>query len=206
MASVDADQTAIMTLLVDHLASLGHRNLLYVGPRPAGEARPGNHREVIFSRIASERGLRGEVYLHDAVSVPTDIYPVHQQEMICADFAGFLAQGSTRFTAIVCYNDMTAVSVCQVLLRRGLRIPQDISVAGIDNLDPTMQILPLTTVDTRLMDISQRAAQMVLDMVEGGEEIRKAYRRRHEVIQPRLIQRSSSGPAPGSGRLMNYLT
>lgn len=93
-------------------------------------------------------------------------------------------------TAIICVNDHMAVGVLRELHERGLRAPDDISVAGFDNIALSEHLCPsLTTVRIPQREIGQLAFEA---LVFGG-----ANHPRETVIEPELIVRESSGPAPG---------
>jgi len=196
LPSVFPDIEMGLAMLVNHLQTLGHRDLLYFGPtsKPGGD--PAARRGEIFQRLCAEQGLGATRCEFDAPAHHTDFNNWHRVEDQVAAFESFLAQRKTRFTAVVCYNDIHAVSACRVLERRGLTVPTDVSVTGIDNLDPSTMRPPLTSLDLRLSDLGLRAGRIVLDMVEGGERARRQYREHQEYIEPRFYVRESTGPAP----------
>lgn len=99
------------------------------------------------------------------------------------------------FTAIFCFNDIAAIGVIRAIYDAGLRVPQDISVVGFDDiLSAAYQRPSLTTVRQPLREMGNKGAQMLLDMIAnpGGETIAET------VMQPELIVRESTGPAKAS--------
>jgi LacI family transcriptional regulator len=71
-------------------------------------------------------------------------------------------------TAIFASNDMSATGIYKVALEKGLRIPEDLSVVGFDNLPESTFLNPqLTTVDQFIMDMGSMAVEMVVKLVNG---------------------------------------
>jgi len=198
LPSVYADLEVGVTMLVDHLQALGHRRLLYFGPKSHETTMRASRRERMFEQAVAERGLHGELCVFTAPAHHTDFNNWHRVEDQVAALESYLSQRPPAFTAVLCYNDIYAVSACRVLERRGLRVPADVSVTGIDNRDPSTMRPTLTSLDLRLTDLGLSAGQMVLDMVEGGEEARRKLRNDQRYIKPRLYARDSTAPPPGA--------
>jgi len=192
LPSVSYDAASLMVMPIDHLASLGHRRLLYFGP-DMGPNSP-DARDRVFETEMRRRGLTGSKCLYRPHRSDFDLYPLGDREQMISELETYFSQHPRDFTGVVCYNDRAAVACCRVLTRRGLRVPHDVSVTGVDNFDPTLQMIPLTTVDTRLLDLGYRAGQIVLEMVEGGKPVREKYRKTREIIQPKLVVRETTGP------------
>lgn len=163
---------------VEHLHSLGHRRLAFVGHHSA--LGPTSERETAFVDCVSS--------LKPAVQWLT---AVDRDGLDGGRNAArqLLDQGFEP-TAIVCVNDFTAVGVLRELRDRGLRIPHDVSVTGFDNIrladycDP-----PLTTVDIPRDEIGRLAFAA---LVPAGESEPPAGR--EIVIEPRLVLRRSTAP------------
>ena len=98
-----------------------------------------------------------------------------------------------RCDAVFVFNDHYAAGIYQHLLHRGLRVPRDIAVAGVDNLPQTMQPFPITTVDSGLEELGMRAAQLVLELHQNKPNF---YVK--EKITPTLVVRSSTLPTPAA--------
>ena len=75
------------------------------------------------------------------------------------------------FTAIFAANDQMAVGVRLGLYRRGLRVPEDVSLIGFDD-EPTTAYLtpPLTTVRQPAVELGQAAAQAIIDLINGSQQ------------------------------------
>jgi LacI family transcriptional regulator len=100
---------------------------------------------------------------------------------------------STReFTAIFCFNDIAAIGVIRAIGDAGLRVPEDISVIGFDDIISAAYQRPsLTTVRQPLRDMGYKGAQMLLDMIANPNS--KAPT--ETVIEPELIVRESTAAA-----------
>ena len=96
------------------------------------------------------------------------------------------------FTALFAYNDISAVGAIRAIKETGLRVPEDISVVGFDDIREAAYHLPsLTTVRQPLRKIGAIAAEALIDRIEG--------RNGHEadiLVDPELVVRESTGPAP----------
>jgi LacI family transcriptional regulator len=100
-----------------------------------------------------------------------------------------------RPSAVVCFNDKVAVGVMEVATARGLRVPEDLSVAGFDDIDVSRATTPrLTTVRQPLQEMGRTAVTMLMRQLDGH-----AHEALSMELGTRLIVRESTGPAPGSG-------
>jgi LacI family transcriptional regulator/LacI family repressor for deo operon, udp, cdd, tsx, nupC, and nupG len=97
-----------------------------------------------------------------------------------------------RATAITCYNDLVAIGLCRALREAGLRVPEDVSVVGFDDI-PLAEYLavPLTTIRVPKFRMGELAAEMLVRHVESKAVVpaQKAY------LDAELVVRRSTGPA-----------
>jgi LacI family transcriptional regulator len=90
---------------------------------------------------------------------------------------------------LFCYNDVIAIGVIAGALRRGIRIPEDLSVIGCGNLHYGSEIrVPLSTIDQRSATIGRRTAALILDLLKSEGKIKF----KDSIIQPRLVIRDST--------------
>lgn len=97
-----------------------------------------------------------------------------------------------RPTAVLCLFDGLALSVLEIAARLGLRVPEDLSVIGFDNIAPAAHVRPaLTTFDSDTLASARTLAQMLVTRLAQPETPFE-----HRLVPPRLILRQSHGPAP----------
>ena len=105
-----------------------------------------------------------------------------------------LLRNGASVTAVVCSNDLTAIGAMETIYERGLRIPEDISVVGYDNILLSAYTRPgLTTVNVPREKVASAA---FLSLLSRGQEGEFALTAEH-VFLPELVCRSSTAK-PGS--------
>jgi LacI family transcriptional regulator len=106
-------------------------------------------------------------------------------------FAQQLLARKKPFTALFAYNDISAIGAIRAFQEKGLRVPQDISVIGFDDIPGAAFHFPsLTTVRQPLVRMGQVAAQILLERIEGKRDYPAQV-----AIEPELIVRESTGEA-----------
>jgi LacI family transcriptional regulator len=166
---------------VQHLAALGHRDIAFVtGPLGLHSA---HSRLSAFYRAVRECGIEidpGRIVEGD-----------HTMEGGMAA-AEKLLTGTRLPTAVMCSNDMMAIGVLHKAYRNGLRVPDDLSVIGFDNIHITqMTIPPLTTIQMSCFELARAAVMALKAHVEGKPE-------REYSIDTKLVVRESTGFPRGS--------
>ena len=97
-------------------------------------------------------------------------------------------------TAVMCSNDMTAIGVLHKAYRAGLRVPDDLSIIGFDNIHITqMTIPPLTTIQMSCIDLAREAVTALRASLEGTDAPKRDY-----PIETRLVVRESTGYPRGT--------
>jgi LacI family transcriptional regulator/LacI family repressor for deo operon, udp, cdd, tsx, nupC, and nupG len=157
MHFVTVDDVKAAHMAVEHLLSLGHRRIGYVGStnRPkSDQSRLRGYQHALESAgIAIDSTLISEVAVED-----------HARRGE-ASLGLLLAAGAT---AIFCYNDTTAMGVLAACHQRGVMVPKCLSVIGFDDIDlAAYSVPPLTTVRQPRFELGQRAMQMLLDVLDG---------------------------------------
>ncbi len=169
-----------------HLLELGHRDIAFMKGQPNSSDSASRWAAIV--EVCAELGLRIRPEMvvqieHDLIT-PQLGYPYAKQ----------LIQQGLPFTALFAYNDLSAVGALWALREAGLRVPADVSVVGFDDVqmagysDP-----PLTTVRQPLEKMGYLAARSLIERIEEKAEYQPEL-----VIEPELIVRASSGPAPVS--------
>jgi DNA-binding LacI/PurR family transcriptional regulator len=167
--------------LVDYLAELGHREIVYVHP---ASMPPGSLRRRGYERAIKRRGLPSDI-----LSMPGDYTAGNYFEEAGSAAASSLLQRRKLPTAVVAPNDHAAVGLLHTLIRTGVRVPEDVSVAGFDDAPiARLSSVDLTSVrqDPELMGVS--AVEAAVRRVE-----RREVRPRETVVQTSLVVRSSTG-------------
>jgi LacI family transcriptional regulator, galactose operon repressor len=184
IASILPDFAGGMSQVVHHLHGLGHRRVGFFGMVENRASIMERHDS--FVKTSEELGIAVD---------PAAIYP-------CADNTRndsgeaikiFLnTPEAERPTALCCATDLMAVTVIKALHEHGIRVPEDVSVTGFDNVDISQVITPaLTTVSVPRHSMGQQAADKLIRMVSGDDD--------GEIIEvpTELVIRESTGPAPG---------
>lgn len=173
MHTVAVDQREGTRLAMNHLIELGHRSIMHVaGPLDWFDARV---REEAWRETLAAVGLPiAEPMVGDWTSDYG--YTVGRTH----DFDGV--------TAVFAANDQMALGLVHGLTERGIRVPEDISVVGFDDLPDAKHFLPpLTTVRQDFTALGALALQLIIAGIEGEEAVV------HDTIEPRLVVRSSTG-------------
>ena len=162
--ALDFDNFVGGRIATEHLILLGHRRIAFVMGDP-------KHPD------ASER-LRGYRAALEAASIdyePALVVPGEYNEVSGLLAVNRLLETQQQFTAIFAANDQMALGAALALHRRSLRVPEDISLVGFDDL-PTSQyaIPPLSTVRHPAYDIGRLAASAMLQLLGGDKPIEKA--------------------------------
>jgi DNA-binding LacI/PurR family transcriptional regulator len=178
--AVGVDQVAGARLATRHLLELGHRTVHHVsGPADSQEAR---------GRI---EGWRSELVVAGAPvpeCVPGDWTP-SAGHAAGRRLAARIRAGE-EVTAVFLANDQMALGLLAALHEEGLDVPGDISVVGFDDLPEAPYFTPpLTTVRQDFAELGRRGVQLVLARMKG-ENLHP------EAVQPALLVRASTGPAP----------
>ena len=106
--------------------------------------------------------------------------------------AGFgkLQALATRPTAVLCSNDMTAIGVLRAAYMQGLRVPQDLSVIGLDDIDfAEFTLPPLTTIRLSRVELARAAFEALR---QQAEESRRAELQREFLVSTSLVVRGST--------------
>jgi DNA-binding LacI/PurR family transcriptional regulator len=176
------ETTAGYESLIEHLAAIGHRRLVYVaGPRAswADQERRNSLRTALARR-------RSKMTLDIIGPVPA----TYQGGMTAAE-----SVVSAGYTAVLAFDDITALGVLRKLWLLGCRVPDDIVVAGCDNIEPgQISHPPLTSIATPIARAARTAVDLLIDGMENPDEARIETIR----LAGRVVFRESTGPVPGT--------
>lgn len=185
VASVDNDDSGGIALGVRHLIDLGHRAIGLLG---VDIAEPFGQQTLLgYLRAHEERSL-----LVDPAQIRSTCIGVVEGKIATAE----LIAARPALTGIVAVSDDLAVGAIQAITEAGRRVPDDISVVGMDDIPLATATRPrLTTVRVNLSELGRNAAQLLLAMIDGS-----VGDTRRLVLPTELVVRESSGPPPKSTR------
>jgi DNA-binding LacI/PurR family transcriptional regulator len=171
-------------LALSHLLELGHKEIAFM--KGAHISPDSEDRWKGICEVAAELGIRMPaslvVQLESADSTPQLGYP----------FAKKLLARERPFTALFAYNDISAIGSIHAFQEAGLRVPEDVSVVGFDDIRIAVHNNPtLTTVRQPLEKMGEIAARTLLKRIEDHADWVPKI-----VIEPELVVRNSTGPAP----------
>lgn len=141
---------------VDYLHTLGHRHICYLG-ETADEQRYHAYLDAMRNFGISDP----EALAVDASFSPTSGY----------DAVNRLIEAGKQFTAILCANDMLAVGAMRALKEHRLRVPKDVSLIGINDMETSRYLDPmLTTVAIPVEEMGKHTAKLLIDRILGGHK------------------------------------
>jgi DNA-binding LacI/PurR family transcriptional regulator len=177
-------------LAIDHLTGLGHRHIALIkGQSFSSDTEP---RWQAIQHAAAKAKLKLNPEL---VAQLEGDSPTHDPGYFAAQ--GLLAS-KTPFTAIFSFNDVSAIGAIRAMREAGLRVPQDVSVVGFDDVQSAaFQNPALTTVRQPLRTMGILAAEAIIRQIASPSEHPPS---RQIIVDPELIVRDSTCP-PSSRRL-----
>ena len=182
ITNVVLDQRRAAELTLKHLYQLGHRKIAFM--RGGSHSSDAADRWECLEAVAKELGIvvRPEltVQLKLLVSTPElGLEPAYE-----------LLNRKVHFTAVVCYNDIAAIGAIRAMRDHGLRVPEDISVVGFDDMESAAFHNPsITTIHQPLHQMGMIAARLLLQRVRGEAKVPRMLS-----VLPELVIRESTCP------------
>jgi len=174
------DDVAGGKMATEHLLSLGHRRLGFIGDNA--------HTDLGMS--SSEDRYDGYLMALEAAGIEPDFDLVargpHSSEAAAVLTSGLFELGKRRPTAIFASSDTLAVGVIKAAQQHGHEIPDDLAVIGFDNLDVS-SVLDISTVNQPLLESGIKGASKMVSLLNG--EIAKPHR---EELPLDVVPRGSS--------------
>ena len=179
--SVVTNDREISAEMTRYLASLGHHRIAFISGHP-------DHKAVADRLDGYRDGLKQSTL------------PASERLIIAGDNSirageecgARLLDRKMPPTAIFAANDDMAAGVLRIAHARGIRVPEDLSVAGFDDIALAQQVYPrLTTIKQPLEAMAERAAELLIEGLNGQPPPATP-----EMIPARLVIRESTGPAP----------
>jgi LacI family transcriptional regulator len=178
--SVSVDDVAGGRLAVQHLLSVGHRSIVYVGG--PGELHQVRDRRAGALAALAEAGLPPEAL--------TEVSAERLDVAAGRDAGARLLGLSPRPTAVFCAHDLLALGVLQALFAARVSVPEEIAIVGYDDIEfAAAAAVPLTSVRQPAVAMGRLAAELLLE-----ETAAEPHEHRQVVLQPELVVRGSSLP------------
>lgn len=175
---IGVDQFHSSIHAVNHLIKLGHRRIAYIGPS--------SERELGYRSALQNHGIPidEELILQGDGSFRSGYHLVMQ-----------LQERDAAYSALFCWNDMSALGAMQALQSIGVRIPEDVAVVGYDDVPFAQLAKPaLTTVNQPLREIGKAAVHHLLELIQGSVSPAQAAQR-NILFEAKLMIRESCGAA-----------
>jgi DNA-binding LacI/PurR family transcriptional regulator len=182
VTNVALDHHRAAELTLSHLHSLGHRKIAFMRGQAFSSDSDARWKGLVAAASKLGIGIRPElvVTLVRDISSPELGYPVVQQ---------LLATGK-QFTALVAFNDISAIGAIRALQDANLRVPADVSVIGFDDIKVAGFTLPrLTTIHQPLEEFGRIAGEHLVGRIQDTIGLRQEI-----PVQPTLVARESTGP------------
>jgi LacI family transcriptional regulator len=177
LPTIDSDNLHGARLATEHLLELGHRRIALLGGRPD-----------LQSAQLREQGYREAL---TAAGVPVDERLVQvgaYDPEVSVKPARELLSSPDRPTAIFAANDLSAIATIEVAAELGLRVPEDLSIVGFDNIpESVLSTPPLTTVEQPIRTMGQRAIEILVKLIRGENP-----EQTHITLATRLVVRQST--------------
>jgi DNA-binding LacI/PurR family transcriptional regulator len=183
VTNIVLDHHRAAELVLGHLYDLGHRKIAFMRGQPYSADSDDRWQGIV--KVASDLGIpiRPEltIQLDRDLTSPELGYPVVEQ----------LLAHHRSFTAVVSFNDMSAIGSTRALHDARLRVPQDVSVVGFDDIkEAAFQTPSLTTIRQPLHSMGRSAAEILLARLKSPAAASPS----EVAVEPELIVRESTGP------------
>ena len=186
--SIVLDHRRAAELALGHLAELGHTKIAFIKGPSFTQDTEGRWKALL--KMAAEMGITVSPKL-----------VVHMEENLPTSELGYrithkLLSGGAPFTALVAFNDISAIGAIRAIHERGLRVPDNVSVIGFDDIQSAAYQHPgLTTVRQPLREMGRMAAEIVLRGIgtQNNREVKEV------VVEPELMVRGTTAVLLGAG-------
>jgi DNA-binding LacI/PurR family transcriptional regulator len=184
MSCVRIDYPAGVEMALSHLTALGHTSIAFIsGPMQLASART---RYRAFTESSARDHLSAYPGLLQEGNHRTDGGYEAMRRILALDELP---------TAVLCSNDLTAIGALGAIAKAGLKVPEDISMIGFDDIKLSAYTSPgLTTVRLPYSDIARASVRALVR--ESDQDGRTREEGEPKMIQPIFVERHSTGPAP----------
>lgn len=191
VTNVVLDQRRAAELTLRHLHQLGHRKIAFM--RGGSHSSDADDRWSCLKAVAKELGIEVRPELTAVLTLRVSTPELGFEPAID------LLHRKAHFTAVVCYNDIAAIGAIRAIMNHGLRVPEDISVVGFDDIQGASYHNPsLTTIRQPLNQMGKMAARILLQRIRGHEVFPHAM-----PVLPELVIRESTCPPASEQKRTN---
>ena len=155
--SISAEHYQAAYNMTEFLLNKGHRKIMFLGK--LDHVKAAHERFCGYRQALVDHGI----VFQDDWALAADYYLEESYQLISK-------MPSVDFDAIFAGSDLMAMGAMKALMEKGINIPEDIAVAGFDNIpNSDMLSVPLTTVDTPIFELGESAATMLIGLIKGED-------------------------------------
>ncbi len=156
VSTFTADNDGAMRLVVQHLVSIGHQDMVFIVDEVNEHTAEGRARAAAFTTAVREAGVAGSVFVWDERSRTLENFRT----------------ANRGFTAVTCFSDTLAGHLLLACQQLGILIPRDLSVVGFDSSKFCERTIPrLTSIHQRVEQIAFDATSHLLSLIKGGTSV-----------------------------------
>ncbi len=188
VTNITLDEKLAAALALTHLHGLGHQDIAFFkGSRLSSDS---GARWTAVCEVAADLGI------HIRPELTVQIDSIDPSPNLGYPYGRELLARNKPFTALYAYNDISAMGAMLAFREARVRVPEDVSVVGFDDIPLAPFADPgLTTIRQPLQRMGQIAAKTVIDQIEGNAEYLPEI-----VVEPELVIRASTGPVGSPAR------
>jgi LacI family transcriptional regulator len=185
VVNIELDHLLAARYALEHLRKLGHKEIAFIkGQSFSSDTRA---RWLAICKVASKLGIT----IHPRLVTQLEGTAPGSDPGRAATVQ--LLERGVPFTAIFAFNDLTAIGAITVLREAGIRVPEEVSVVGFDDIpSAATNMPPLTTVRQPMQEMGRVAAVTLLQMIDGNHE---EWPRKPIRVLPTFVERGSTGIA-----------
>ncbi|MEH7520446.1 substrate-binding domain-containing protein [Priestia megaterium] len=181
ISTVSIDNISAARKITEHLINMGHTKIAHItGP---------------MNLVLSRDRLKGYRQVMDTHDLPIDPAYIQEGDLsleFSYDQMIKLLSLESPPTAVFVYNDEMAIGAIKAIKDSGLKVPEDVAVVGIDNLEISSIVEPhITTIDQPKYEIGKKAMELLIQLINGVKLENKTF-----VLKDELIVRESCGYKP----------
>jgi len=193
VTNVVIDHDLAAHLALSHLTELGHRQIAFFKGHPGSADTEDRWRAILAAADSLGLTVRPRLTLQLSGDTEEEVFSPEEGYQEGYTFGRKLLAGGQKFTALFAFNDVSAIGAMRAFLDAGLRVPDDVSVVGFDDIQSAaFQNPSLTTVRQPLQEMGEIAGRILLQRLSGENGSPPG----RVTVDPQLVVRGSTGPPP----------